>query len=333
MVNLQTLNTFGISVHADQLTEIHSAEQLQTLCGKEKLNTANYLILGGGSNVLFKSDFKGCILLNRIKGINIVTEDSEYVWLKVNGGESWHAFVMYCTNHGWGGVENLALIPGTVGAAPIQNIGAYGVEVCTVIENVQAIELATGLLVEFSNTECQFGYRDSIFKHDAKGKYFIISVVFKLNKNPKVNTTYGDIESVLSQNSITDPGIKDVCKAVIEIRSSKLPDPNVIGNAGSFFKNPVISNEQFELLKTEYPDIKSFPIDEQTVKIPAAWLIEQTGWKGKRIGNVGVHQKQALVLINYGEGKGNELLELAYQIIDSIKNKFNITLNPEVNII
>lgn len=333
MTNLQPLNTFGISANADKLIEVNNIEQLQDLCNSENLIPGKFLILGSGSNILFKGNFHGLVLLNRIKGFSIINENEEFIWIKAFGGEIWHDFVLYCVSNGWGGIENLALIPGTVGAAPIQNIGAYGVEISSALESVQAIELSTGKLVSFENSTCRFGYRDSIFKQEAKGKYFIVSVVFKLSKVPKLNTSYGDITTTLTKNSISEPGIKDICDAVIEIRSNKLPDPKIIGNAGSFFKNPVITKLQFDELKSVFPDIKSFPVDETTVKIPAAWLIEQTGWKGKRLGNVGVHDKQALVLVNYSNGTGDELLQLANQIIHSVKNKFNITLSPEVNII
>ena len=240
---------------------------------------------------------------------------------------------MFCVNKNWGGIENLSLIPGTVGAAPMQNIGAYGVEIKDTFEELEAINIQTGELEKFNNEQCKFGYRESIFKHEAKGRYFITSVTFKLNKKPDLNTSYGDIETLLKEWHIAKPTIADVSKAVIAIRQSKLPDPVLLGNAGSFFKNPVIEFSVFEKLQKNNPTLKSFPAADGKVKIPAAWLIEQAGWKGKRFENIGVHEKQALVLVNYGGGTGKELIDLAYKIIDSVKAKFGVALTPEVNII
>ena len=262
-----------------------------------------------------------------------MNETENYVWVKVAAGELWHPFVLYCVERNWGGIENLSLIPGTVGAAPIQNIGAYGVELKETFESLEAINMHNGQTETFTNEQCNFGYRESIFKHDLKGEYFISSVTFKLNKKPVLNATYGDIQNLLDSKQIKVPTIKDVSDAVIDIRRSKLPDPAQIGNAGSFFKNPIISKAQFESLKLNHPEIKSFPAPDAKVKIPAAWFIEKAGWKGKRIGDIGVHEKQALVLVNYGGGKGEDILKLAYEIIDSIKTEFNVTLIPEVNIL
>lgn len=333
MTNLLLYNTFGISAFASQFVEVSSVLELQNLIREKHFSEKPFLILGGGSNILFTKNYEGLVLKNNLKGISIEKEDENHIWIKAAGGEVWHELVMYCVNKNWGGIENLSLIPGTVGAAPMQNIGAYGVEIKDTFEELDAVNILTGELETFSNKQCNFGYRESVFKHDAKGKYFITSATFKLNKKPVLNTSYGDIETLLKEWNITTPTIADVSKAVIAIRQSKLPDPALLGNAGSFFKNPVIEISEFEKLQKNYPTLKSFPAPDGKVKIPAAWLIEQAGWKGKRFGNIGVHEKQALVLVNYGGGTGKELIDLAYQIIDSVNEKFGVTLNPEVNII
>lgn len=308
-------------------------DQLQTITTTTNFQKIPFLILGGGSNVLFTKDYEGIVLKNNLKGIDILNENQESVWIKAGGGELWHNLVMFCVENNWGGVENLSLIPGTVGAAPMQNIGAYGSEIKETFESLEAVNMQTGKLETFNKEECRFGYRESVFKNEFKGLYFISSVNLKLNKNPVVNTDYGDIKAVLNEWGITLPTLQEVSKAIISIRQSKLPDPAILGNAGSFFKNPVISSAHFEALKQKFPDIKSFPAPNGTIKVPGGWLIEQAGWKGKRIGNIGVHDKQALVLINYGGGTGKDLIQLAHDIIDSVKEKFDITLSPEVNII
>ena len=333
MTNLLPYNTFGISALASQFVEVNSVLQLQNLIQEKAILEEPFLILGGGSNILFIKNYEGLVLKNNLKGIEVSRENENYVWLKAAGGEVWHELVMFCVNKNWGGIENLSLIPGTVGAAPMQNIGAYGVEIKDTFEELEAINIQTGELEKFNNEQCKFGYRESIFKHEAKGRYFITSVTFKLNKKPDLNTSYGDIETLLKEWHIAKPTIADVSKAVIAIRQSKLPDPALLGNAGSFFKNPVIEFSVFEKLQKNNPTIKSFPASDGKVKIPAAWLIEQAGWKGKRFGNIGVHEKQALVLVNYGGGTGKELIDLAYKIIDSVKAKFGVALTPEVNII
>jgi len=331
LTNLLPYNTFGISAFAEEFIDIDSVEQLQNFIKSKTIMPI--LILGGGSNMLFTKNYEGIVLKSSFKGISLEKENETHVWVKAAGGENWHNLVMYCVKMNYGGIENLSLIPGTVGAAPMQNIGAYGVEIKETFDGLEAIDMATGKLQTFNNEQCQFGYRESIFKHKAKGKYFITSVTFKLNKNPKVNTSYGDIKALLTEWHIDNPTIVDVSNAIIKIRQSKLPNPALLGNAGSFFKNPVIDSSHFEILKKEYQDIKSFPSAKGKVKIPAAWLIEKAGWKGKRIGNIGVHEKQALVLVNYGEGTGKEVIDLAYKIIDSVIEKFGIELNTEVNII
>lgn len=333
MTNLLPYNTFGISAFASQFVEVTSVSQLQNLIQDKTIFENSVLILGGGSNILFTKDYKGLVLKNSLKGIEVTKEDENHIWVKAAGGEIWHDLVMHCVNKNWGGIENLSLIPGTVGAAPMQNIGAYGVEIKDTFEELEAINIQTGELEKFNNEQCKFGYRESIFKHEAKGKYFITSVTFKLNNKPVLNTSYGDIETLLKEWHVTKPTIADASKAVIAIRQSKLPDPAVLGNAGSFFKNPVIEFSVFEKLQKNYPTLKSFPAPDGKVKIPAAWLIEQAGWKGKRFGNIGVHEKQALVLVNYGSGTGKELIDLANKIIDSVKEKFGVALTPEVNII
>ena len=333
MTNLLPYNTFGISALASQFVEVNSVLQLRNLIQEKAILEEPYLILGGGSNILFIKNYEGLVLKNNLKGIEVSRENENYVWLKAAGGEVWHELVMFCVNKNWGGIENLSLIPGTVGAAPMQNIGAYGVEIKDTFEELEAINIQTGELEKFNNEQCKFGYRESIFKHEAKGRYFITSVTFKLNKKPDLNTSYGDIETLLKEWHIAKPTIADVSKAVIAIRQSKLPDPVLLGNAGSFFKNPVIEFSVFEKLQKNNPTLKSFPAADGKVKIPAAWLIEQAGWKGKRFENIGVHEKQALVLVNYGGGTGKELIDLAYKIIDSVKAKFGVALTPEVNII
>lgn len=333
MTNLLPYNTFGISALASQFVEVNSVTQLQNLIQEKLISNTPFLILGGGSNILFTKNYEGLVLKNNLKGIEVSRENENYVWLKAAGGEVWHELVMFCVNKNWGGIENLSLIPGTVGAAPMQNIGAYGVEIKDTFEELEAINIQTGELEKFNNEQCIFGYRESIFKHEAKGRYFITSVTFKLDKKPVLNTSYGDIETLLIEWHITKTTIADVSKAVIAIRQSKLPDPAILGNAGSFFKNPVIEFSVFEKLQKNNPTLKSFPAADGKVKIPAAWLIEQAGWKGKRFGNIGVHEKQALVLVNYGGGTGKELIDLAYKIIDSVKAKFGVALTPEVNII
>lgn len=331
LTDLKPFNSFGISAIANEFIEIASFDQLKLLIQSQKLN--NFLVLGGGSNILFTKDFDGLILKNELLGISVLEENNETVLVKAAGGENWHNFVRHCVSNGWGGIENLSLIPGSVGAAPLQNIGAYGVEIKESLVSLEAINLLTGELKTFNNEQCQFGYRESIFKHQLKGQYFICSVTFKLHKKAVPNISYGDISKVLNEWNILQPDIADVSDAVIHIRTSKLPDPVLLGNAGSFFKNPVIDLSKFLDLQKRFPDIKSFPAADSKIKIPAAWLIEQCGFKGKRFGNVGVHENQALVLVNYGGGTGKDILELSKRIIESVKEKFGIELQTEVNII
>lgn len=331
--NLLSFNTFGIDVRAKFYVQVESVEQLQELIQSDLYKKEKLLILGGGSNILFTKDFEGLVVRMSIKGIEIVDETDTHVRLKSGAGVIWHDLVRYCIDHNWGGVENLSLIPGTVGAAPMQNIGAYGVEIKNVVDQVACIDVITGDARYFNNEECCFGYRESVFKQELKEKYFISSVTLSVTKkNHQMNTSYGAIQETLSQRGIHHATIKDVSDAVIYIRQSKLPDPHVIGNAGSFFKNPIITQEHYQTLKRTYADIPGYSPVNQEVKIPAGWLIEHCGWKGKTINNIGVHKHQALVLVNYGGGKGNEILQLADKIKQSVEKKFGIKLMSEVNI-
>jgi len=333
-VDLQSLNTFGIKVATSRFVTIRSVEEAKQLFQSSLFRNSKRLILGGGSNVLFTKDFDGLVVKVELRGIEILTENEDAVSLKVGAGENWHQFVLYCVERNWGGVENLSLIPGTVGAAPIQNIGAYGVEIKNIITSVEAIEIDTGKIRMFSNSECNFGYRDSIFKQTEKDKHLISSITLTLTKrNHRFNTSYGAIEETLKQQDQSHPTVKSISDAVVQIRRSKLPDPQVIGNAGSFFKNPTIESTLYESIKKDYPSFPSFPSGDGLVKIPAAWLIEQCGWKGKTFDHIGVHKNQALVLVNYGGGDGKKLWQLALDIQASVQQKFNITLQPEVNVI
>ncbi len=333
-ISLKSFNTFGIQAKATYFCEVNTLEELTTFL-QEKNNSTDkpLLILGGGSNLLFTKDFPGIVLKNSIKGIEIIREDESHAWVRAGAGENWHNFVLQCIEMGYGGIENLSLIPGTVGAAPMQNIGAYGVEIKDVFEQLEAVEIETGKTHHFNNADCRFGYRESVFKNIYKGKFIIATVTLKLSKKPVVNTSYGAIEETLQNEGITAPTIRDVSNAVIKIRQSKLPDPADIGNAGSFFKNPVIALKVYETLKAENPEMPGYKVAEQEMKVPAGWLIEQCGWKGKRFGEVGVHKNQALVLVNYGDAKGNEVKELAFKIQASVSERFGIELTPEVNMV
>jgi len=332
-ISLKPYNTFGIEANASQFVELQTLEEVQVLCQTFNLTDRKLLILGGGSNILLTKDFDGMAIKINLKGIEIVKENDEEVWVQAMAGESWHSFVTHCVEKNWGGVENLSLIPGCVGAAPMQNIGAYGTEIKAVFSSLKAVEIATGKMVEFNNEACEFGYRESVFKNKYKGKYIIVSVIFKLNKKPILNVSYGAIQDVLNEKGITSPTIQDISNAVIAIRQSKLPNPAELGNAGSFFKNPEIPAEQYQRLKNEFPEIPGYPAPNNQVKVPAGWLIEQCQWKGKIVGNTGAHKNQALVLVNYGNATGNEILNLAKQIQDSVYNQFKINISPEVNLI
>jgi len=331
--SLKTLNTFGIDAKAKHFAEFHSTEELRELLKDSRFTNESKLILGGGSNLLFTQDFNGLVLQNKIKGIEVVKEDENNAYVKAGGGEVWHTFVLYCIDKGLAGIENLSLIPGTVGAAPMQNIGAYGVEIKDTFYSLEALNLKDYSLKTFTNSDCKFGYRESVFKRELKDQYIIASVIFKLNKKPVFNTTYGAIQSTLTEMGVKDLSIKAISDAVIHIRRSKLPDPAQIGNAGSFFKNPEIPEAQYNNLKAQYPDIPCYKTLPGMVKVPAGWLNEQAGWKGKVVGNTGVHKQQALVLVNYGNANGSEVKKLSEEIKKSVKEKFGIQLETEVNII
>lgn len=311
---------------------VTSISELKEVLATDIVKNYPLLIMGGGSNILFTEDFSGLIILNNIKGIEIIEENNDEVLVSSGGGEVWQDLVMFSLGKNLGGIENLSLIPGSVGAAPIQNIGAYGVELKEVMDSLTAIELATGEERTFSIADCDFGYRNSVFKKELKDKYIITTVTLKLAKNPQLNTSYGVISSLLEEKGIKEPTISDVSKAVIEIRRSKLPDPAELGNAGSFFKNPVVDKIDYEGLKLTFSDIPGY-VNQDTVKIPAAWLIEQCGWKGKRLGNIGVHDKQPLVLVNHGGGTGEEIRDLSIKIRESVITKFGIELEVEPRII
>jgi UDP-N-acetylmuramate dehydrogenase len=332
-ISLKGLNTFGIDAKAAYFGEFHSVTELQSLIRSQRFQQQEKLILGGGSNLLFTKNFDGIVLHNKITGKEILKQDDDFAYVRAGAGEIWHEFVLFCIEHGLGGLENLSLIPGTVGAAPMQNIGAYGVEIKDSFAYLEAININDGSTHTFDKDGCQFGYRESIFKKEKKGEYIITSVVFRLNKNPQFNISYGAIKTTLDEMGVTDLNIKAISDAVCFIRKSKLPNPAEIGNAGSFFKNPEISEGQYAALKTAYPEIPSFKTSPGMVKVPAGWLNEQCGWKGKVVGQTGVHKNQALVLVNYGKATGAEVKKLSEDIKRSVKEKFGIDLETEVNII
>ena len=331
--SLQKLNTFGLEVKARYLCEITSLQDLGDLLASNLYRTERNLILGGGSNILFTQDYQGLLIKMGMKGIQLIDENKEHVLVKVGAGENWHQFVLNCIERQYAGIENLSLIPGNVGAAPIQNIGAYGVEQKEVFHQLQAMELATGDIKTFTLEQCQFSYRDSFFKSQAKGQYLILSVIYQLHRTPQFNTSYGALQQTLKEMKIKELSLKAVSDAVIQIRQSKLPDPAEIGNAGSFFKNPSLDQIDFEGLRAEFPDIPGYNQTEKTVKVPAGYLIEYCGWKGKTLGKIGVHKSQALVLVNYGGGTGKDLKKLALDVQKSVADTFGIILEPEVNII
>ena len=329
-IDLKDFTTFGVSANARHFATFSSEEEARALV---RNNTEELLILGGGSNLLLTQDFNGLVLKNEIKGITVSEKEDTSVVLKVGAGEVWHDLVLYTIEHGYHGLENMSLIPGSVGASPMQNIGAYGVEIKDVFEKLEALEIQTAEIYNFSKDACRFGYRESVFKRALKGKYIITYVYFRLSLTENVSTHYGAIESELTKQGISNPTSKDVSNAVIAIRSSKLPNPKELGNAGSFFKNPVVPIETYNRIKEVYLDAPSYPIDEKSVKVPAGWLIETAGWKGKQVGACGVHKNQALVLVNYGGATGNEIYKLSTAIIEDIVHKFGITLEREVNIL
>jgi len=329
--SLLKYNTFGLDVKTSYFVEYDTEADLQKLLCDEFFFSQRFWHIGQGSNLLFLSDFDGIIVHSAIQGIEKVKEDDNLIELKVGAGNDWDSFVAYCVGNGWGGLENLSLIPGEVGASAVQNIGAYGVEVSERIEEVHAYSLETGEKRIFSNAECKYSYRNSFFKNpENKGKYYVVHVVFKLFKQPEFRLDYGNIREQLAENSVT---LQTVREAVIAIRKSKLPDPKKTGNAGSFFVNPHIPIEHFQQLKKQYPDIPHYPINGEIVKLPAAWLIEQCGLKGKTVGGAAVHEKQALVIINQNQATGQDIVSLAEEICKAVNRKFNIELQPEVNYI
>lgn len=330
-ISLKPFNTFGIEAIASKFARFSSIQELEIL--KNEILDNELLVLGGGSNLLLTKDFSGLVLKNEIKGIDVEAENDEEIILKVGAGEVWHDFVIHCVNNNFAGIENLSLIPGSVGASPMQNIGAYGVEIKDVFEKLNAFHLESREIHTFTNSECKFGYRESVFKKELKGKYIITHVYFRLKKEAKINSSYGAIEQVLTEKGIKNPTIKDISDAVISIRQSKLPDPKVLGNAGSFFKNPVVEIAVYDKILTNYLDAPSYPAETGKVKVPAGWLIEKAGWKGKNLESHGVHDRQALVLVNYGNATGSQIWDLSSAILEDIKSKFGIDLEREVNII
>ena len=328
--SLLPYNTFRIDVKARYFSTFSNTDELLELTTRDSRLTT--LILGGGSNILFTKDHDGAILKNEIKGIELQHEDADHVYVKVGAGENWHQFVLHCIDHNWAGVENLSLIPGNVGASPIQNIGAYGVELDDVFWSLEAFHLSEKKIHTFTATDCGFGYRDSVFKNKYKDEFAILSVTFQLKKKPTYHISYGAITEELERMGVKDLSIKAISQAVINIRSSKLPDPQKIANAGSFFKNPEVSTEKYEALKSEFPNIVAYPLVKETVKLAAGWMIEQCGWKGYRKGDAGCHAKQALVLVNYGNATGKEIYDLSEEILQSVKEKFGVLLEREVNI-
>ncbi len=331
-VSLKDFNTFGVEAIAKQFVNVNTEQELEVVLRENK--DAAILILGGGSNMLLTGDLDQLVILNNLKGIEVVTENDDHVQVKAAAGEDWHQLVLWCLDHDYGGIENLALIPGSVGAAPIQNIGAYGVELQDVFISCRAININTGESHRFDRNACDFGYRHSVFKSKEKGQWVITSVTLELSKSQHtLKTSYGAIQKHLDQLSIKNPGIRDIAQAVIEIRSSKLPDPKVLGNSGSFFKNPIVDQKVVDDLLQKNKDMPFYKLSDQNSKIPAAWLIEQAGFKGKRVGSCGVHDKQALVLVNYGGASGQDILSLASSIQNDVENKFGVRLEMEVNIL
>jgi UDP-N-acetylmuramate dehydrogenase len=331
-ISLKIYNTFGIDVNARYFCEIRTIYDLQNLVLSEIFENNPCLILGEGANILFTKNFDGLVIKPVFKGIEIVDETETEIFINVQAGENWHEFVMHCCESKWNGLENLAYIPSSVGASPIQNIGAYGVEIKDVLDSLEAFNLETHDLEIFENSDCKFDYRESVFKHEYKGKYMICSVTFRLSKIPKFNTNYAAVNDELKRMNVSELTAKTIAEAITNIRKTKLPEISEIGSAGSFFKNPTVSQDLYESLKTQFPNIVAYSTDSG-MKLAAGWLIEQAGWKGFREGNAGVHTQQALVLVNYGHATGEEILNLAKRIIDSVKSTFGVELTPEVNIL
>lgn len=328
--NLRPYNTFGIEVFAKRFSAFASVAELRGLL--DQRNNDSLLFLGGGSNILFTENFDGLVLRNELKGIELIDENDSHVIIKSGAGEVWHDFVLFCVENNFGGVENLSLIPGSVGASPMQNIGAYGVEIKNVFVSLEALHIESGKIHSFDNLACEFGYRESVFKRKLKNQYVITSVTFKLTKQHTINSSYGAIDAELKQMEITSPTIKDISDAVIAIRSSKLPNPAEIGNAGSFFKNPVVEIGVLEKIQEKHKNIPNYPAPNGKVKLAAGWLIDQAGWKGKTFDTFGVHKLQALVLVNYSTTEGSDIYDLSTKIIADIKQKFGVELEREVNV-
>jgi len=331
-ISLKKFNTFGVEAKARWFAEINSIDDLKSLFADKKWIHTERLVVGGGSNMLFTRDFDGLVVLMNIKGITQQI-DGEDIFITAGGGEVWNDLVNYCVERNFAGMENLSLIPGSVGASPIQNIGAYGVELKDVFFSCEAYIISTGEIKTFTNDECRFGYRDSIFKNELKGQVVITSVTYKLSSTSSINTSYGAITSELQNRGIENPSIKDISEVVSFIRVSKLPDPSTIGNAGSFFKNPVVSTDTFRNIQSSFPDTVHYCLPNSTVKLAAGWLIEQCDWKGKKIGEAGTWKNQALVLVNYGNATGRDIYAISDMIIADVKNKFGVVLEREVNII
>ena len=331
--NLKKLNTFGIEACCDYYTEIRSVSDFKSLVNDPLFRSSKKLIIGGGSNLLFVSDFKGIVVRNCLKGIEIKEETSQEVVVCAAAGENWHEFVTWCISRGFAGLENLSLIPGCVGASPMQNIGAYGCEIKDVFESLDAYDIANGTKRVFTKEDCHFGYRESVFKRELKDQYLIASVSYRLKKQAPINVSYGAISAELKAMHVSSPGIKDVSEAVIRIRKSKLPDPNVLGNAGSFFKNPEVQAVVYENLKKNFPDLVAYPLENGAYKLAAGWLIEQCGLKGFELNGAAVHNKQALVLVNLGQCKGKDIYHLSEYVLKTVRDKFGVELEREVNII
>lgn len=330
--SLKNYNTFGIEAKARQFVAVHTLAELKTILEENK--DEQKFILGGGSNMLLTKDIDALVVHIDLKGKTILKEDDDFVWVESQAGETWHDFVLWTIDNNFGGLENMSLIPGNVGTTPVQNIGAYGTEIKDTFVSCEAINIATQEIKTFTNADCKFGYRESIFKNEVKDQYIITAVIYKLTKrNHKINISYGDITAELAKNNITVPTLKDVSNAVIAIRQSKLPDPKELGNSGSFFKNPILLKSDFEKIHQKFPEMKYYEVSETEVKVPAGWLIEQAGFKGKRFGDAGIHKNQALVLVNYGNATGQEILAVSKDVQKTVFDTFGIQIEAEVNVI
>jgi UDP-N-acetylmuramate dehydrogenase len=329
--SLKNYNTFGIEAKAEQFVAVHTVPELKSILEQNK--NQKKFILGGGSNMLLTKNIEALVIHIDLKGKKILKEDADYVWIESQAGENWHQFVLWSIEQNFGGLENMSLIPGNVGTTPVQNIGAYGTEIKDTFVSCEAINIENQEMRTFTKEECHFGYRESVFKNEVKDQYIIVSVVYKLTKqNHKINISYGDITAELAKNNVSTPTLKDVSNAVIAIRKSKLPDPVELGNSGSFFKNPILLKTDFEPIHQKFPEMRFFDISETEVKVPAGWLIEQAGLKGKRFGDAGIHKNQALVLVNYGGATGQEILDVSKTVQDTVFNTFGIHIEAEVNI-